>query len=100
MVGNRPYKETSASRYMRRHMEQGLCRSCAEPVVLGRSLCAVHLLKNRTKVEQWRKVWPLVGKCARCGAPKHDDADAGFGSCINCRNLGSMSTTFGMERQD
>ena len=95
-MGDKKYKD--------RHRELGLCVSCSEKAVQGRSLCEKHLKTNLIATEKYKrnnrdkylaqqKIYSDKrvkrrennNLCIGCGRPLHYEADEGHKKCLNCR---------------
>lgn len=70
--------------YKLRHLEQGLCTICTEPLLPGSRLCAKHRKYFTIKAREYRKKWLLERKCNRCGKPLDPEIDGNKKSCFIC----------------
>jgi predicted RNA-binding Zn-ribbon protein involved in translation (DUF1610 family) len=90
--------------YRARQKAKGLCPSCGEKAVEGRTNCAYHakqcidaswrfwqrngaIMRERNRIASISKRLKRKdeGRCTRCGMPLWPDVDAGRVKCINCR---------------
>lgn len=77
--------------YRDNHKAQGLCRQCPNPVRPYMTMCpsclaklqARAILKNYRAMQTRRNI--AEGRCTTCGAPLDPEVDAGYKSCITCR---------------
>ena len=67
------------------HKSHGKCCHCPQEVVPGQLRCQFHLdyMKN-VSIKQRIKCFERK-QCVRCNAKLHEDMDAGYKNCLNCR---------------
>jgi hypothetical protein len=68
-----------------KNLAHGKCCHCPEEVVPGQLRCLFHLNYQKNCSAKRRIKWFEQKQCVRCGAKLHDDMDAGYKHCLNCR---------------
>jgi hypothetical protein len=70
-------------------VENGLCYRCGKPAIAGRISCEKHrendIARSRRNNPINRDRYLRNGRCVRCAAPLHQEADVGCITCMNCR---------------
>lgn len=64
---------------------KGLCVHCPSEVVPGHLRCQFHLDYGRKQSAERRIKRFEQKQCVRCSAKLHEDMDAGYKHCLNCR---------------
>ena len=67
------------------HKAKGLCCHCPQEVVPGQLRCQFHLDYGRDDSARQRIKCFERKQCVRCNAKLHEDMDAGYKNCLNCR---------------
>jgi len=81
----------SKTQFREKHICSGLCVDCFSPIVPHKRKCEACLRKQKERSKKNRDKWRNEGKCTRCGYRLHEDMDAGYVCCLNCReNIGSV----------
>jgi len=91
---------TWQQRYRNRQRERGLCLFCCNPAAPGRVRCKYHLARDYVSTRNYRRNHPghivnrnkrirerflVEGRCLKCSLLLNADMDAGFVTCLNCR---------------
>lgn len=85
-------KVSRTARYEFKHRYSGLCTTCPERAVVGRTRCQKHLQSKNETIKRIKLQRRVAGLCPTCGRRRHDELDAGFVTCNICRELRSRRT--------